>query len=218
MKKTLLLFAVTLLISFSLQAQIKKGATMFGFDLNAGGSTSKYQAGTLENKTSSGSFAVSLLAGKAVKENLFFGAGVSFGTYKNKQGNSEQTNNNYGASAWSRKYFPVAKAFYVFLNGSLNATFGKSESNTNNNGTNSGFSLAVNLTPGISYQVKKTFYLDASIGNIANIYYSHSKSEQTDNFGNVTKQSGNNYGISSSLGNSTNPLQLGIRWIIPGKG
>jgi hypothetical protein len=50
------------------------------------------------------------------------------------------------------------------------------------------------------------------------MYYSHSKSEQTDSFGNVTKQSANNYGISSSLGNNTNPLQLGVRWIIPGKG
>lgn len=218
MKKTFLLSAIAFFLSFSLQAQIKKGSTMLGFDFNFNGANSKYQAGTIETKTSSNSFGISLLAGKAIKENLFAGAGASYGTYKSNQGTSEQTSKNYGGSIWLRRYFPVAKAFYIFANGSLGTTFGKTENNTANTAKNSSFGLSINLTPGISYQVKKSFYLDAAIGNIANIYYSHAKSEQTDSFGNTTKQTGSNYGFSTSLGNDQNPLQIGLRWIIPAKG
>lgn len=218
MKKTFLFLTIAIFFSFSLQAQIKKGSTMLGFDFNLGGNNSKYQSGNTETKTSSSSFGISILAGKAMKENSFVGAELSYGISKSKQGTSEQTNKNYGGSIWLRQYFPVAKAFYVFANGNVGAAFGNSKSNMANSPENKSFSLSISLTPGISYQVKKSFFLDASIGNIANIFYSHSNAEQTDSFGNTTKQTNNNYGISTSLGNGQNPLQIGLRWIIPAKG
>jgi Outer membrane protein beta-barrel domain len=219
MKKTIILCIATIL-SISVSAQIKKGAVLLGFDFNVGRNTNKYQSGSNEVKNSSSGFGISLLAGKAIKDNLFFGGAASFRTNTNKQGNPaiEQTNKGYGAALWMRRYFPVAKSFYVFVNGSLDAAIGKTENKNTPSSSAKNFGLGINLYPGISYQVKKSFYLDASINNLANISYSHSKSEQKDNLGNTQTQTSNSYGISTSLGNGENPLQIGIRWIIPGKG
>lgn len=220
MKKTIVLPFVLLAISFSLSAQIKKGSTLLGADLGFSGSNFKTEYVSNEVKSSSNGFNVALLYGKAIKDNLFIGGSVSFASSTLKQGNpeTEQTSKSYGASVWTRKYFPVYGPLYAFVNGSLYATIGKNENpNSNPEKTNS-LGLGVGIYPGISFQLKKSFYLDASLNNLANIYYNHTSGDQTDPSGNTVKQTSSSYGISTSLGNSSNPLQLGIRWIIPGKG
>ena len=108
------------------------------------------------------------------------------------------------------------KSLYAFVNGSLGASASKDERNIVNTKTND-FGVAVNLYPGISLQVKKSFYVDASLNNLANISYNHSTTEQKDGLGNTVSYTSSNYSVSTSLGNGSNPLQLGIRWIIPAK-
>ena len=220
MKKVFILSFFFIAISVSLSAQIKKGSTLFGIDFGFNGSNFKQVYSGNEIKSSSTGFNTSLLYGKAVKENLFAGGGFSYSLSKYKQGNpqTEQTIKNYGASVWARKYFPVFGPFYAFVNGSLYASIGNNENPNSNPGKTNSFGLGVSLDPGISLQLKKSFYLDASLTNLANIYYNHTKGEQTDISGNSVTQTSSSYGFSTSLGNNSNPLQLGIRWIIPGKG
>lgn len=193
---------------------------MLGVDLAFSGSNFKQEYAGNEMKSSSNGFNIALLYGKAIKDNLFVGGGVSFSSSTLKQGQpeTEQTSKNYGASVWTRKYFPVYGPLYAFVNGSLYANIGKNENPIGNPKKTNSFGLGVGIYPGISLQLKKSFYLDASLNNLANIYYNHTSGDLTDDVGNTTKQTSSSYGISTSLGNSSNPLQLGVRWIIPGKG
>lgn len=218
MQKHTTLFLLFLAVSFSMTAQIKKRATLLGVDLGFNGGTSKQQFSGIENKTSSSGFNASLLLGKAVKDNLFIGGGLAFNstTYTSGTPEVKQTSTSYGASVWSRKYFPVLGPLYAFVNGSLYGNAGKTENPNSNFTKSNNFDLGVSVYPGISLQLKKSFYIDASLNNLANIYYNHNKSERNDT-GGVIIQTASNYGISTSLGNGSNPLQLGIRWIFSPK-
>ncbi len=220
MKKTFALFFLSLVISFSLSAQIKKGATLLGIDFAFNGSSNKQEYSGNETKNSSNNFSTSLLLGKAVKENLFVGGGLSFSTSTAKSGTPEvkSTNKTYGASVWGRKYFPVFGPMYAFVNASLYGNFGNTENSNNTAAKTKNIGVGIVVYPGISLQLKKSFYLDASLNNLANISYGQNKTEQPDGLGGTIKQTNSNFGVSTSLGNSSNPLQLGIRWIIPGKG
>lgn len=213
MKKTITL-SILCLLSFSLFAQVKKGAALIGADLSLSGTNNNQTYGSSETKSSTGNFNISLLAGWAIKENLLVGGALSFASSGNKQqGNTMQSLKTYGASVWLRKYFPVTKSFYAFVNGAVGGS--TSNNNQKNTGTiEKGFGVAIILYPGISYQLTKSCYLDASLNNLANIYYNHNSSDRTDALGNRIKYTTNNYGLSTSLGNGSNPLQLGVRWII----
>ncbi len=220
MKKTSFLFILLITFSFSLTAQIKKGATLLGVDLAFNGSTITSEAGGNEVKNTSSGFSSELLFGKAVKNNLFVGAGISFSNIKSKQGGTgvEQTTNGFGGSVWTRKYLPVYGPLYAFANGSVYVNTGSNKANNNTSAKVNTLSLGISIYPGIAIQLKKSFFLDASLSNLGNIYYSRAKVEQPDGSGGTSIQTSTNYGVSTALGNSVNPLQLGIRWIIPAKG
>jgi len=208
-----------MILSFSATAQIKKGAVLLGIDLAFNGSTITQENSGSEVKNTTSGFSSSLLLGKAVKDNLFVGGGISYSTTKFKQGGTdlEQTTNGFGGSVWSRKYLPVYGPLYAFVNGSVYANTASNKASSNTSAKTNTLSLGVSIYPGISIQLKKSFYLDASLNNLANIYFSRAKIEQPDGGGGVMTQTSTNYGISTSLGNTVNPLQLGIRWIIQGK-
>jgi Outer membrane protein beta-barrel domain len=220
MKKTCTLLTLAAILSFSATAQIKKGAVLLGIDLGFNGSNFKQEFTGNEVKSSSTGFNVALLYGKAIKDNLFAGGSVSFSSSSLKQGNPEvtQTIKSYGASVWTRKYFPVYGPLYAFVNGSLYSTIGNNENPNNNPSKTNSFGLGLGVYPGVSIQLKQRFFLDASLDNLANIYYNRTSGETTNSGGNTVKQTSSSYGFSTSLGNNSNPLQLGIRWIIPGKG
>lgn len=215
-----MLFAIGMAIPILVSAQIKKGSTLLGIDLAFNGSTITQDNNGAEVKNTTSGFSSSLLLGKAVKENLFVGGGISFSTTKFKQGGTdvEQTTNGFGGSVWSRKYIPVYGPLYAFVNGSIYVNTASNKANNATSAKTNTLGLGVSIYPGISIQLKKSFYLDASLNNLANIYFNRAKIEQPDGTGGFTTQTSTTYGISTSLGNTVNPLQLGIRWIIPGKG
>lgn len=213
MKKTITL-SILCLLSFSVFAQLKKGAALIGADLSLSGTTNNQTYGSSETKSSLSNFNISLLAGKAVKDNLFLGGALSFATSSNKQqGSTMQSLKVYGASVWLRKYFPVTKSFYAFVNGAVGGSISNNDLSSIGT-TEKGFGVAITIYPGVSYQLTKNCYLDASLNNLANIYYNHASSNRSDAIGNPIKYTTNNYGVSTSLGNGNNPLQLGVRWII----
>lgn len=210
---------VCILLSLTLGAQIKKGATMLGIDFAFNGTTIKQEnPGSTVKNTSSG-FNTSLLVGKAIKDNCFIGASVSYSNLKSKQGgtNVEQTTNGFGGSLWTRRYLPIYGPLYAFLNGSLFANAASNKANNSTSAKVNTLNMGVSVYPGMSIQLKKSFYVDAALTNLANIYYNRSKVEQPDGSGGAVKTTSTDYGVSTSLGNDTNPLQLGIRWIIPAK-
>lgn len=219
MKKTCMFFALVAGLSLSLSAQIKKGSTLLGVDLAFNGSKITQEINGNEIKNTSSGFSSALLLGKAVKDNLFVGGSLSYSTNKYKQGGTdvEQTTNGFGGSVWSRKYIPVYGPLYAFVNGSVYVNTSSNKANVNSAAKTNTLGLGVNLYPGISIQLKKSFFLDASLNNLANIYYTRAKIEQPDGSGGFTNQTSTNYGVSTSLGNSANPLQLGIRWILAAK-
>jgi hypothetical protein len=220
MKKVTLLFIPFIALSFSLDAQIKKGATLLGIDFAFNGSTITQETNGTEVKNTTSGFSSSVLIGKAIKDNLFVGGGVSFSTTKFKQGGTgvEQTTNGFGGSVWSRKYLQVYVPLYAFVNGSVYVNTASNKADNATAAKTNTLNLGVSIYPGISIQLKKSFYLDASLNNLANIYYTRAKIEQPDGSGGNNVQTSATYGLSTSLGNTVNPLQLGIRWIIPAKG
>lgn len=218
--KSLLLFSF-LFIAFTSGAQIKKGAVSLGVDFSfSGGKSSSNLPNSIEGKNFDGSAGIT--AGKAIEDNLFIGAGVNYGTSNNKNvlsGNttSEQKSNLIGGSVWVRKYYPVLKSFYLFVNGGLSVTGSSTESEQASVLVSkyTGFTVSATVYPGISYQMRKNFFLDASVNSLANIFYSHGKSENFDSQGAlVNTNKSDTYGVSTSIGNSANPLQIGMRWII----
>jgi hypothetical protein len=218
MKKTWLLFFVFVFVSATLSAKIKKGSIMLGLDFAFNGSSIKQEVNNNETKNSTTNFSASLLAGKAVKENLFFGAGVSYSTttFTPSGGQAAQKTNGFGGSVWGRKYFPITGPLLAFVNGSIYVNTASNKNDNPNSYNTNALGLGVALYPGLSLHVKKSFYLDASLNNLANIYYTRTKVEQSGG-GSSNIQTSVNYGFSTSLGNDNNPLQLGIRWIIAGK-
>lgn len=220
MQKTSTLLALFSILTVCTNAQIKKGSSLVGFDIGLSGSNFTQSYNGNDVKSSSTGLTVALLYGKAIKENLLVGGGLSYQLSTLKQGNPQvkQTVKNYGASAWTRKYYPVYGPVYAFVNGSLSATIGQTDNPLNNPVKTNSFGINLGVYPGIGLQVKKNFYFDIALNNLASIYYNRTSGEQKDNAGNIAKQSTNSYGFSTSLGNNSNPLQLGIRWIIPGKG
>lgn len=224
MKLTLL--SALLFNSFILFAQIKKGAILIGGDISFSGNSSKAESLNQVSDSKYSGFSFSPVVGVAIKDNLFAGAGLSYSNIVQKQtsiNNNQESNakiktNNYGAQVWIRKYYPLSKSFYLFLNGSLGAVVGrrndKNIPNAFNNITSNSFNISIIVYPGLSYQMKKNFFLDASINNLASLSFQQEKIQQKNIDGSSSSRTNRNYNFYSTVGNGTNPLQIGVRWII----
>lgn len=216
MKLTLLL-SVFLLIAVTTSAQINKGSVQFGLDAGFYGDKTTQ---SVSGSTGSDNFYFSPSIGRAIKDNLFIGlnASVGFGNRTDFNGISkyEDKSRRYGGSIWIRQYYPIGKSFYLFLNGSAGVSANTRKYITSQNITSSktkGVGVNAVLYPGISYQIKKKIFLDASINNLVNIYYNRDKNEFLDQQGNMASIIQKNYGVTTSLNNGSNPLQFGLRWI-----
>ncbi len=216
MKLTLL--STLLFISFTSSAQIKKGSIFLGGDISFNGNKTSSQNNTSYNFHSS-NIGLSISSGIAIKENLIVGIKLLYSSSKSKD-NTPSYNvsaSAAGGGVWLRKYYPLSKAFYLFIDGNINIqglkTHNEQLSNFNYN-KSSGININLGALPGITYQMKKKFFLEASLNNLFNAGYSRNKIEQKDNLGNLYNYKQSNYGISSSIGNGSNPLQIGARWII----
>ena len=216
MKLTLLL-SLFLLIAVTTSAQIKKGSIQLGLDAGFYGNKTTQ---SVSGNTDSDNFYFSPSVGKAIKDNLFIGlnATVSIGNRTDYNGASkyEDKSRRYGGSIWIRQYYPIGKSFYLFLNGSAGVSANTRKYITSQNITSSktkGVGINAVFYPGISYQIKKNFFLDASLNNLVEIYYNRDKNEFLDQQGNMASIIQKNYGVVTSLGNGSNPLQFGLRWI-----
>jgi hypothetical protein len=209
---------------FSATAQIQKGSTMLGGDIGISGSKNSY-IGTPQYDNSGHSFSIGINAGKAQKDNVITGVALSYGlTQYNNSYNGFQTsttnNKGYNAGIWQRRYFPLVKSLYAFVNGGayLIASTGKTKNYNNqqalsNTQENNNYGAMLALYPGVSFQAGKRWFLDAAITNLVYASYSWGKTVSTNAQGDKTTTKNYNYSLSSSVGSNNTPLQLGMRWI-----
>lgn len=212
-KMTKLCLAVTLVFVSNLTiAQIKKGSTLLGGQLNYFHEKNKID--DYLEKTASG--AIGLSVGRAYKENAMVGFSISF--YPIKMSNtinfSDTINTTFkqlGVGVYFRQYKKIAKDFYFFgqAEGSFltaNQTQEFTIAAANITSTRNQISIAV--TPGISYRIFRKLYTEISMPNIMGIQYAVTKSNSQ--VPQLRSYRRNQLGIYSNLNTNTALGSLGV--------
>ena len=169
------IFSLLLILSFTVNGQIKKqsiflGGQLFYYNI-------KNKVDNLNQKSENATFSLSI--GKAFKENKIIGVNLSFSPIRqsNYLNNGDTTNltfNRFDIGLFYREYKKLAKDFYFFsqLDGAF-ITANQAEhykiASADVNVTQRGGFIA--LTPGISYQVFKKMQLEIIIPNILSVQY-----------------------------------------------
>jgi hypothetical protein len=168
-----------LLLSFLLNAQIKKKSILLGGQLFY--YNDKYQIDNFDQKVESGTIGISL--GKAFKENSVVGINLSYSPLKETNflsGNDTVITryNGFNIGGFFREYKKLAKDFYFFgqIDGAFITSNQKDDYKISAGDTKTtqrgGF---ISLTPGISYQVFKKMQIELIIPNILSIRYQITK-------------------------------------------
>jgi hypothetical protein len=202
-----------LVVSFvSLHAQIKKGSIFLGGNLS--GSTQKTKSADTAY-TSQNGFYVSPVFGKAIKDNLVFGANFDIGLFEDKSsGNAnEQKQRFYGVGFFLRKYKELGSSdFYLFVQGNLNGDYSRYKQSATPSWINDTkrYTVSVNAYPGISYAINKKFHLETGFNNLLSLSYW--RETRLSGFPAVSYKT-NGVSIGASLNNLSN-LYLGFRLLI----
>ena len=209
------LLIITLFIFSVSNAQIKKGNLFIGGDVYLSISNATNINANNEN-THSSSFGFSPSIGWVTKDNLVVGATI-LTNFTNNEYSPYGSNKSYriGAGIWMRKYLPIGKSFYLFGNGMLAAqpVYSYNSNSTQPGNKERGFSINVNVVPGIAYQVNKGLFLEAALNNLFSLGYTKTNIEYQ-NANNInSKGVTNSFVLSSGIGSSA-PLQVGVRWMI----
>lgn len=216
MKKTILLFTLSVIICSATSAQISKGALLLGGDLSAYTQKQEVVSGT---EYKSNGFMFSPLIGVATKNNLVQGGYLQIGSSKieNNASPGKTKNNNLGVGYFIRKYGLIKNNFYGFIQGNAGVGFYKNSykapgSEGNYKQTTGG----INVSPGLSLKVSKKLHIESGLREIASISYQVNKnSSTTATSSDVLKAS--QFSVSSSLNNFTSNLYFGFRLLL-GKG
>jgi hypothetical protein len=177
MKKTQLLFLVSIFFIAVSNAQINKGAVLLGSDLYG------YTEKTTSSLTSDAEITylvISPMAGFAIKENLVIGGDLMFGfTEFDNPAAYDAKGNAYGAGFFVRKYKPVGKnGFYIFAQGRLGGSFEKNKQiSAAQSDIDRRYTIGMSIYPGISYAISKKFHLEAGLANLLNVQYRSEKRE-----------------------------------------
>lgn len=207
MKKILLILSIlSVAITSSTHAQIKKGATLIGGNLGAGTVKTEYPNAPDAKQNSMG---VGLRLGTAVKENFVVGGLASF--VGNKWENmvsspSSSKQRNYSVGVFARKYKPIGSSgFYIFGTGTLAGVLTRNtETYTSSDSKTKGTAINLAVEPGISYAVNKWLQVETGLSNLLTLSYQTSTTE--DIVGTrKTKSFSSNVNLSGQV-----PLYLGL--------
>jgi len=213
MKKILTLSVLPFLFSVSiLHAQISKGSLFLGGNIS--GSTVKTES-TQPNVTSKqNGLTISPVIGFAVKENLVFGADASYSFFKTDQvyGQYTQKQYSYGAGVFLRKYKPIGKGFYLFLQGRLGGRYDENKYTPGVSANNTKrFTTTFGGYPGVSYAINRKLQLETGFNNLLSLNYYHETGKNLDGSGYSYKSNG--FNIATSLDNLSS-LYIGFRLLI----
>ena len=210
MKKTLLSLLLLFIITLT-HAQIKKGAHFLGGSLGIyTEKTSSDSSGSLV----SNNFSFTPAYGRAIKDNLIFGADLmaQTGTYENVI--AKEDRKLFGAGIFLRKYMDLGKKFYLFTEGRFSGYYETTDAVSSyypegNYGRN-GFTVQAGLYPGVAFAVTNKFHIETGFNNLLYAQYSKTK---TDYSGSTHDTETNRFSIGSSL-SSFNGFVIGFRFIL----
>jgi hypothetical protein len=215
MKQLITLTGTLLVITTATQAQITKGSFFIGGSISAG---AEKTTSTFGNSHALRFLQVSPVFGKAIRDNLVLGGGVSF--YTNNYGNIENdSRSTFGANIFLRKYKTLGKGFYLFGEAALNLGYTPYSMGFFNPTTNTfyttetrRYSISADFSAGIAYQLSKRVQVELSLPLLAGVGFSQERYRS--GLGSPTPYTTrkNNLYLNSNLGNSPlNNLSLGIR-------
>ncbi|MEJ7588470.1 MAG: hypothetical protein WKI04_12990 [Ferruginibacter sp.] len=216
------LLVISLFLFFLSNAQIKKGTLYLGGDVQLYGSSYKSSAG-MQYKRNTNNYNFSPSVGWVIKDNVIVGGRLlaSFSSDKEEIPTSyENEGNRIGAGIWMRSYLPLGKSFFLFADAGINGqSIYLNQTNTQQPGSvyyERGFAINAAIYPGLSYQVKKSLFIEAALINLISLAYERKNTEQGNSNSSFLTGVSKSYSLSSSLGNGV-PLQIGVRWIIARK-
>jgi hypothetical protein len=213
-KLTMLCILLCALSAVNAQKNIPKGSMLLGGNIYFHSDTYKDDA---TNNKSSG-FGIAAAAGLAVKDNLFVGAGVNYShakyPYSSVSSADSTRANYYGASIFVRKYKPLKSNFYIFLEGSAGATFGKVtlEKDRDRDFYQKSVSASLGVTPGISYAINSKMQVEMGFNSILGVNYVSSKFH--DNYSTQGEVKSSNFNAYTSINNFSSQIFFGFRFLL----
>lgn len=194
MKKFTFLSIVSTCICSVSFSQINKGSILLG----GGVTINNNKVEDADPARKSNYVSITPAAGIAIKQNTVVGLQL---TYWSSNDNiysalQKEERTGYGAEVFLRKYVTLGKGFYLFGQGGLqysNSTY--TNTNPNYKTEQKGWSIGLNLYPGISYAVTKKFHLEAGLAQLVNLSYAKT---QYINQGQTEKRSGINFNANTS--------------------
>ena len=191
--KFTLLFLTALTIAVASNAQINKGSTALGGNINFSTNTSKSDNGF---KITTTSFLISPSLMTVYNNNQAVGFSLSYNHLNYNLG--DQKTNGYGAGIFLRQYKPLGKSFYLFAQESLDFNYSKGGSFTDSLSSVENKTYGVNFTvnPGLAYDLSKKFQLELLFFNdLLSVDYSHNDLVQL----NSSTIKSDNFNISANL-------------------
>ena len=176
--KILPVLSLMILTVCSVDAQIKKGATLLGGQLGFSSTTTDYSS-TPGPSTKNSSFSISPAFGKAVQENLVIGADIDFEYNKfNNQNIDEHKSTVYGIGVFVRQYKELGKGFYLFGQARLGGNYVRFEQATPQvpSSIQKNYNVQLSFYPGVAYSATRKLQLEAGLNNMVAIQYAHSSS------------------------------------------
>ncbi len=211
MKKLYFLFFITTVLFACLaEAQIKKGATFLGGDIGGSSQTTK-RNDSIVSKVKG--IIISPAFGKAIRDNLIFGADAVINIWENNYGPSVGQR-SYGLGVFLRKYRALGKSgFYLFLQGRFGVSYLNEELNYSiiNHEEANRITVGVSTYPGISYAINKKLQLETGFNNLLTLHYFREKREYSGAPDVVEKTRG--ISINTSL-NNLSSLYVGFRLLL----
>ena len=202
--KILPVLSLMLLTVCSVDAQIKKGATLLGGQLGFSSTTTDYSS-TPGPSTKNSSFSISPAFGKAVQENLVIGADIDFEYNKfNNQNIDEHKSTVYGIGVFVRQYKELGKSFYLFGQARLGGNYVRFEQAAPQvpSSIQKNYNVQLSFYPGVAYSATRKLQLEAGLNNMVAIQYAHSSS--------LTTKS-NQFSLNTSLNSAMAGFTIGFR-------
>lgn len=210
-------------VSFCVHAQIRKGSIFLGGGISFGNQKIEMSGSGFGVPSQTTKLTIiNPAVGIAIKDNLIIGINLTYSDAKQtvpSNNNSTLTIKQAGGGLFIRKYFPIAERFYLFGEGGLGYLHQEQEqidafgsgSNTN---SAKGYSINLNLYPGVSYAITKRFFLELGLNNLlAAKYESLTLSSRSTYSPSVTNGTAKTFSLTSSLSNASE-ISIGARFIL----
>ncbi len=206
MKQIRLLTIAILLIASTSHAQINKGGTALGGNINFGTSTSKSDNNSKRTVTS---FAISPSLMIIYNNNRAVGFNLNYDYTKYNY--FDKSANGYGAGIFLRQYKPLGKGFYVFAQEALNFNYRKSLGIADSAiiYNSKSFDAILTVNPGLAFDLSKRVQLELLFfNNLLAIEYTHFNYSQP----NLSSIKTDNFSIGANLdGSQLTSLNIGAK-------